>query len=216
MRAGKKRKWTGELKKPIRVTVVRPKGLAVTDPETVAKANSEMERFANEAIRKEVIRKLGLLMDHYSISDKADWFSLAVALATDHVPGFQIEWPLVSIPVDWEGKSVHSEGGPILINNKKGGRLPEWDSVRLERLLAAVEKEKTTHNIRTDKGAIRRLAMRGEWARSATYRGTLDGWVETLEARLQDAKKFRRLVERAENSLISIISGDNSGNKRRV
>jgi hypothetical protein len=34
---GKKKKWTGELMRPIQVRVVRPKGLAVTDAETVLK-----------------------------------------------------------------------------------------------------------------------------------------------------------------------------------
>ena len=104
MRVSKNKvRWTGELKRPIRVRVNRPQGLAITDPETVTRANEEMIRLANEAIGERILEKLRLLMEHYSIPDKDDWFSLALALATDHVPGFQSEWPLIQLPVDWEG-----------------------------------------------------------------------------------------------------------------
>jgi hypothetical protein len=45
-------RWKGELSKPIRPYVVRPQGLAVTDPESVARANEEMIRLTNEAIEQ--------------------------------------------------------------------------------------------------------------------------------------------------------------------
>ena len=81
-----KHRWKGELAKPIRPKVIRPQGLAVTDAETVARANEEMENLYRQAIEETRVEKLRFLMDHYGISDKADFFSLALALAIDHVP----------------------------------------------------------------------------------------------------------------------------------
>lgn len=216
MRCGRKKsRWTGQLAKPIRVRVDRQRGLAITDPETVTRANEEMTRLAVEAIARRVHEKLHLLMEYYSIPDKDDWFSLAVALARDHVPGFQWEWPLIELSVDWEGHSSSSFSGPVTINQKKVGRHKEWDSDRLERLLVAVEQEKAQHGVRTDREAISRLATRREWARAAAHRGDLQGWIETLEARLQDAKTFRRLVERAENKLKAIFKKSHSRKFRK-
>jgi cytochrome P450 len=84
----KKRRWKGELAKPIRPKVIRPRGLAITDAKTVARANEEMEDLYRQAIEEKRAEKLCLLMDHYGIADKADFFSLALALAIDHHPGF--------------------------------------------------------------------------------------------------------------------------------
>jgi hypothetical protein len=147
-----------------------------------------------------------------TIPDKDDWFGLALALAIDHVPGFQWEWPLIELPVDWKASSGFS--GPVTINQKKVGRHKEWGFDRLERLLVAVEQEKAQHGVRTDRAAISRLARRPEWAPPATHRGEFQGWIETLEARLQDAKRFRRLVEQAENDLKAIFK--NSGNPKPI
>src|SRR5262245_36555564 len=68
-----KHRWKGELAKPIRPKVIRPQGLAVTDAETVARANEEMENLYRQAIEETRVEKLRLLMDHYGISDKADF-----------------------------------------------------------------------------------------------------------------------------------------------
>ena len=157
-----------------------------------------MERLACDAIYDELIKKLRLLMEHYSIPDKDDWFGLAVALATDHVPGFQIEWPLATFSHD----SPHFFSGPVVVSGKKkGGRPSKWDFDRLERLLSAVEKEKARHGIKTDREALSRLARRQEWSRTASHRGTADQWIKTLKSRLQDAKAFQRSMERAESGL---------------
>jgi hypothetical protein len=144
-------------------------------------------------------------MAHYSITDRDDWFRLAVALANDHVPGFHVEWPLVALPLDFQG--------PVTIERKRVGRPTKWDFARWEQLLDAVEKEKARHGLRTDREALSRLARVGEWARPANHRGELQSWIETLEARLQDAKKLKRLLEQAENALKDIaLAAENSGN----
>jgi hypothetical protein len=210
MRVGKKKiRWPSELAKRIRVE--RPQGLSIIDPETVAKANEEMTRLAAEAVTQRLREKLRFLMAHYSIADRDNWFHLAVALATDHVPGFQVEWPLVELPPDFQG--------PVITERKRGGRPTEWDFDRLERLLVAVEQEKARQGLSTDREALSRLARRREWARPATHRGDLQSWIETLETRLQEAKKFKRLLEQTERDLKDIerqITAENSGNSKRV
>jgi hypothetical protein len=213
MRSGRKKaQWAGELARPIRVRVDRPRGLAITGPKAVTKANEEMTRLASEAIWARILEKLRLLMEHYSIPDD-DWFRLAVALAIDHVPGFEIEWPLVELPVDWDGKSSPVVG-PVTIERKKVGRHKEWHFDRLERLLVAVEQEKAHQRVRTDREALSCLARGREWAPPATHRGAFQSWIETLEARLQDAKRSRRQFEQAENDLKAIFK--NSGNPKRI
>jgi hypothetical protein len=213
---GKKKKWTGELKKPIRVRVARPKGLAVTDAETVMKANEEMERLACDAIYSERMRKLHLLMEHYGIADKDDWFCLALALATDHIPGFQIEWPLVALSfvANPSEKELREAGfsGPVTTAKKGGGRPSKWDFDRLEKLLSAVELEKAQYGVKTDREALLRLALRREWSRPATHRGTAEQWIKTLESRLQDGRAFQRRLDKAEAELQAVIAGRNSGN----
>jgi hypothetical protein len=214
----KKKKWTGELNKPIPVRVARPRGLAVTNPEAVMKANEEMERLACDAIYDELIKKLRLLMEHYGIADKDDWFGLAVALARDHIPGFQIEWPLVALRFDANPSEKELReggfGGPVTTVKKRGGRPSNWDVDRLEQLCSAVESEKAQHGIKTDREVLSRLSRRGEWSRPATHRGTAGQWIETLESRLQDGRAFLRRIEKSEAELqaAALIADRNSGN----
>jgi hypothetical protein len=212
MASGRKRRWTGELARPIRPRVNRPRGLAVTDIETVTKANNEMNDLYRAAIQEQFLEKLLLLMEHYEISDKEDWFSLALALAIDHVPGFRVSLRLALEGGQDLGAVVHRDG-------KKVGRRRLWTSDRLERLLDAVEQEKKKSGIRKDREALSRLARRQEWARPATHRKGHLSWIETLESRLQDAKKFKRLVDRKLKELRDIarqIASENSGNSKRV
>src|SRR5450830_393687 len=85
----KPRRWKGRLAKKIRPQVVRPRGLSVMDADTVANANKEMEGLKREAILKERIEKIDLLMKDYGI-EEGDYFSLALCLAIDlGIPGFQ-------------------------------------------------------------------------------------------------------------------------------
>ncbi len=61
----KPRRWKGRLAKKIRPKVIRPRGLAVTDAGTVARANKEMEDLYREAIERERIENLAILMKDY-------------------------------------------------------------------------------------------------------------------------------------------------------
>lgn len=207
------------IKRPIRVRVVRPKGLAVTDAETAMKANEEMERLACEAIHDELVKKLRLLMGHYGIADKDDWFSLAIALATDHVPGFQIEWPLIDsvpLPPDLADRPEHKRAkiyfwGPMTEEKKKGGRPSEWRGNRLDRLFIAVKSEKARHGIKTDREALARLARRREWSRPASHRGTLDQWIENSGIQVAGRKEVRPIAEEGRRG----AQGSSPGRRRK-
>jgi hypothetical protein len=183
MRVSKKpSRWKGELAKQIRPKVIRPRGLAVTDAETVARANKEMEELYEQAIEKERVEKLDLLIDHYAIADKTDYRSLALALAIDHVPGFQID----STPLELE---YGDHGG--VVYSKTGGRSKEWTAQRFDDLLIAVEDAKRKNGFREDRKTLAVIARHGKWARTERHQGGLSNWIETLESRLQDAKRLK-------------------------
>lgn len=183
-----KHRWKGELAKPIRPKVIRPQGLAVTDAETVARANEEMEDLYRQAIEETRVEKLRLLMDHYGISDKADFFSLALALAIDHVPGFGID------PTPLRQEQI-SDGIALVVQDNRTGRRLEWPPERLDSLLSAVEGVKRKHGLSTDREAIAVVARKPKWRRPANHKGNHEQWLETLESRLQDAKRHKRQIE---------------------
>ena len=183
-----KHRWKGELAKPIRPKVIRPRGLAVTDAETVARANEEMEELYRQAIEERRVEKLRLLMDHYGISDKADFFSLAFALAIDHVPGFRID------PTPLRQEQI-SDGVALVVQDNRTGRRLEWPPERLDSLLSAVEDAKRKHGLSTDRDAITVVARNRKWGQPANHKGNHEQWLETLESRLQDAKRSKREIE---------------------
>ena len=182
----------------------------MTDAETVAKANQEMSDLYRDAIEEQFFEKLRLLMDHYQISDKDDWLNLALQLAIDHIPGFR---------VSGVGFEAGQESGPVVYRDgEKVGRRKTWPGDRLERLLEAVEQEKKKSGIRTDREALSRLARRKEWARPPNHRKERLNWIETLESRLQEAKKFKRDADKLKGELMKIARqiGKNSGNSKPV
>ena len=199
-----KHRWKGELAKPIRPKVIRPQGLAVTDAETVARANEEMENLYRQAIEETRVEKLRFLMDHYGISDKADFFSLALALAIDHVPGFGID------PTPLRQEQI-SDGVALVVQDNRTGRRLEWPPERLDSLLSAVEDAKRKHGLSTDREAIAVVARKGKWGRPANHKGHHEQWLETLESRLQDAKRSKRQIEHFLKDLPWPF-GQNSGN----
>jgi hypothetical protein len=104
---GPKRKgrhrWKGELAKPLFV------GVAVTnDP------NEDLARL-EQAVYESRVEKLALLMEHYGIADKTDYFRLAVELAIDCVPGFRIGRASELLKLehgDYGKEADHSSGRP--------------------------------------------------------------------------------------------------------
>ena len=73
----KKPRYKGELAKPIRVGSI-----------PIVATAEEQSEWTEQLIEQKMIEKLPLLLEHYKIIDKDDHFSLAFALAMDHVPGF--------------------------------------------------------------------------------------------------------------------------------
>jgi hypothetical protein len=167
----KQRRWKGELAKPIYVGVIP----------TIETTSEELDDYCEPVIWQELLKKLALLMQHYQIADKDDFFSLALALAMDHVPGFRVarNTPL---------RLKHGNWGAVIHANK--GRRLTWTPERLNGLLSAVEETKKKHGLSTDREALKIVARTGEWSRPANHRGDPDQWIETLESRLQEAKRF--------------------------
>jgi hypothetical protein len=199
-----KHRWKGELAKPIRPKVIRPRGLAVTDAETVARANEKMEDLCRQAIEKRRVEKLRLLMDYYGIADHANFFSLALALAIDHVPGFRID------PTPLRREQI-SDGLALVVQDNRTGRRLEWPPERLDSLLSAVEDAKRKHGLSTDREAIAVVARNRNWGQPANHKGNREQWLETLESRLQDAKRSKREIEHLLKDL-NWHFGQNSGN----
>jgi hypothetical protein len=116
-----------------------------------------------------------LLLEHFGIADH-DLARLAWALAFEHVPGFQI------VP---EQKSAR-------------GRKNEWDGFKLKALFDAVHEVKTKHKL-TDRQALKFLSTNPQfantWGRPKNHKGSRDQWIETLESRLQDSKRYVAYIE---------------------
>jgi hypothetical protein len=163
----KKPRYKGELNKPIRVGSI---------PIETTDENSE---WIEQVIEQEKIEKLPCLSEHYGI-DKDDYFSLALALAKDHVKGFQV--------VQAKLKLEHGNWGAVIRNTKP----TIWPRDRPLGLLNNVEEEKQKPGCSTDREALRILMRKLEWSPPASHRGDMTQWLETLESRLQDAKRIRR------------------------
>ena len=143
-----RRKLPVEFRRPIRVQVNRPHGLAVTDPKTVAKANEEMLRLHELEVAKERKRRLKLLKPYYKKPE----------LVADSLPGFAVVNTLVEFPVDWKGNAGgHHFSGPVVVPGaSKSGRPPKERSYEeLERLLDSVNEIKRKNGFRHDRDALR-------------------------------------------------------------
>ncbi len=113
------------------------------------------------------LRKLSLLLDHYSI-DRADndcWLHLATALAIAHVPGFQ---------------TGYEDDGP------KVGRNRLWNSGSYAQLWMAVWWMCRKEGV-SESAACQRLALRTVWSKR--------GSAETLRRKLADAKRDALAIE---------------------
>ena len=185
-----KHRWKGELAKPIRPKVIRPRGLRVTTETAARKANKEMEDLYRRAIEEAWLVKLELLMDHYKITDKTDFRSLALKLALElRIPGFKVASP--------RPDSNDLEKIRFITWGSKKGRPPKRFDV-----LSAVEGIKKKHSISTDDEALSHLAGRGEWPR-----------LKTLKNRLAEERRLKRLAEAETRRLSKWISpGRNPGN----
>jgi len=169
----KKPRYKGELGKPIYVGSI-----------PFEAANEEQQ----ERIEQAAIKKIPLLMEHYKIPNKDDYLSLALALAKDWVPGFQVK--PVAVKLD------HGTWGAVIRDTKP----TKWPPERLLKLLNAVAETKRKHALSKDREALKILMQKGEWSRP--YNRDEQKWLETLESRLQDAKREERGGDPAPNPLL--------------
>jgi hypothetical protein len=125
------------------------------------------------------IEYLGRLMKDYRIDD-GDYFSLALRLAIDYVPGFP------------RFKLEHGDYGKVM--RDKGGRRAFWTAKRLDELLTDVEAAKKEYGFTTDAEALRHLTKSRKWARMA--RREPDQWLKVLKNSLALSKTVRREADR--------------------
>jgi hypothetical protein len=163
----KKPRYKGELGKPIYVGSI-----------PIEATNEEQQERIEQGIEQEAIKKLPLLTEHYKIPNKDDYFSLALALAKDWVPGFQVKTVAV--------KLTHGTWGAVIRDTKP----TEWPPERRLKLLNAVAETKQKHALSKDREALKILMRKKEWSRP--YNRDEQKWLETLESRLQDAKREER------------------------
>jgi hypothetical protein len=185
----KRRRYTGALATPV-VAPTPPTFEGAVTSERVAQYWERYEQHQQDTRRQldaELGAKLSLLMAHYDIDERSDdaMGELAYLLACEHVPGFRIVK---------EAKSTR-------------GRKREWDGPRLTELYNAVESAKGEHNL-NDRLALAFLASRPNsiWNPPPRHKGLKQQWVETLESRLQDAKKYVASIESLPEEFAAIRS----------
>jgi hypothetical protein len=180
-----KHRWKGELAKPIRPKVIRPRGLRVTK-KTAQVANEEMEGLYRRAIEEEYLVKLELLMDRYRITDKTDFRSLALALAIElGIPGFKVD------PTPLRLEQIDDQGIQLVVQDNRKGPRPKW-WLKRHKLLTAVTATKKKYRLSKDTEALSVLANRPEWSPPGNYRGDREQWLKTLANQLAEARRFSK------------------------
>jgi hypothetical protein len=124
--------------------------------------------------RRQEAEKIALLMEHYQIA-KNDMRALVLALARRHVPGFEV---------------VPQKG--------RGGRPRKWDGPELVELVQAVEEAKQSKSC-SDRNALKLItskkAKTKRWCLPANHQGRREQWIETLESRLNEARKHVAYID---------------------
>jgi hypothetical protein len=174
----KKPRYTGKLSQPILRTPSPTFEGAVT-PRRVAKFSRVYRHHARNADRqqrKEEAEKIKLLAQLFRVGSKA-FKELALELARAHVPGFRVKL-----------KGAHGRG-----------RKRKWDGPMLLELIKVVDEVKGKHTSFNDRLALKHIATKSpykeQWGAPANHKGTTGQWIETLESRLQDAKKYSRYLD---------------------
>lgn len=141
--------------------------------------------------------KLKLLLRRYSLAED-DYEGLALALAIEHEPGFQVvDRQIAQLPIGFSGLVRVKDGK---LTDKTSGRPLEWSGERLLQLLEAVQREKKKSGLTKDLDALGRLARQEQWRPPATHRskssrGGWDAWISILQKRLPNAKRLQGKVD---------------------
>ena len=195
----RRRRYRGELAKPI-VWHDPPTFWGAVTKKRVRqfwRDYKQQERETEEKVAQTLLHKMSLLMKHHNIADEDDAWALAWALAYEHVPGLKI------VP---EKKT-------------KRGRKKEWHRGKLEALYNAVQTVRRT-------STTSMIARRWDLFQIIRNGRTLGGgppitqvlrsrWIETLESRLQDAKRYLAWVNTSFRKAIEDVRADVLGKKFR-
>ena len=146
---------------------------------TTKKKPKKSAKITTEIVTEISIEKLERLREGYGI-EPGDYFSLAVRLAIDYVPGFP------------KFKLHHGDHGKVM--RDKGGRPTDWTPDRHYELMLDVDRAKKKYGFATDDEALKHLTMTksGKWARQPDR--DLDKWRKTLKNMLGKARKLQRAV----------------------
>jgi hypothetical protein len=149
------RRYAGALASPIIWRSPPPFWGAATKDRTAEywKAYERDRQQTESDVKRLVTEKLSLLMDHYGIDDKEDMAALAIALAFEHVPGFEIVVP----------------------EKSKKGRKREWHDSRLENLMETVGSIKKQYSL-TDRQALKFMVNNEQhamtWGPPSNHKGS--------------------------------------------
>jgi hypothetical protein len=186
----KRRRYAGELATPIIWPAPPTFEGAVTDErvQNFWRDYENHQRDVEQRVTQKILQKMSLLIKHFEIADEDDAAALALALATEHVPGFKIV----------------QEGKP------KKGRKKYWDGEKLMALHSAVQQVRHHHNF-NDRLALKFISNNSQWSKNwgppPGYKGSKKQWIETLESRLQDAKRYVRYIDSLPALLKDIRAG---------
>jgi hypothetical protein len=178
MTAERPRRYSGKLATPIICPSPPTFSGAVTD-ERVKKFRNDYDahrRKVQQNVARQLAKKMALLMKQYEIADKRDLKELAWALAFEHVPGFKI----------------------VPDTGIMRGRRKEWHGRKLKALYDDVQSVKRQHNY-NDRQALKFMSQNPQFAKTwgppSSRKGFHKEWVETLESRLHDAKRYVSFLE---------------------
>jgi|CryBogDrversion2_11_1035321.scaffolds.fasta_scaffold01504_6 hypothetical protein len=194
-------KFKGILKQPIKIEILRPEGWPTRNITLEEKQRCEesADLLVQQKYLNECRLKLLHLFDYYDINDQTDFESLALNLAIDFVDGFR----LIEVPL----KLAHGDYGAVIPQQSSTVGAPKkWTNERLLELYDDVQKIKEQEKISSDREALKRLRTKyhSKWGSSKSSAGPVE-WLETLEARLHDAKiiaKKRVKIKELSNNLI--------------
>ena len=187
----RRRRYGGELAKPI-VWHDPPTFWGAVTKKRVRqfwRDYKRQERETEEKVSQTLLHKMSLLMKHHNIADEDDAWALAWALAYEHVPSFKI----------------------VPEKRTKRGRRKEWHGGKLSALHEAVQTVKNKHNF-NDRQALKFISKNSEWVGTwgppANYTGSQKQWIETLESRLQDAKRYVSWIDSSPRKAIEDARAD--------
>jgi hypothetical protein len=146
---------------------------------TTKKKPKKSAKITTEIVTEISIEKLERLREGYGI-EPGDYFSLAMRLAIDYVPGFP------------KFKLHHGDWGKVM--RDKGGRLPDWTPDKRDELIADVDRVKKEYRFATDDEALKHLTKSGKWARQAGR--DPNKWRKTLKNMLSKARSEQRIINR--------------------